>query len=110
MDSQGRSVVESRVCEAEIEMECQGRGNHACGEHVPSSAFSAIMISIEAGAHFMKEARHPLMTVAQVAEALQCSERHVYNIIKAGELPARRLGRKMIRVEPDDLEDFIARS
>lgn len=51
--------------------------------------------------------RGRLLTVRDVAKELQCSERHVYNLIKNGHLNARRLGRKMLRVDQSDLEAFI---
>jgi len=41
------------------------------------------------------------MTVAEVAELLGCSVRHVYNLAARGELPgAKRLGRRVVFVRP----------
>lgn len=48
----------------------------------------------------------PLMTVAQVAERLTMSERHVWREIHAGRLAAKRVGR-MVRVEPAELDRYL---
>ncbi len=45
------------------------------------------------------------LTVAQVAERLQVSERSVRRWIAADVLPVRRFGR-CVRVDPDDLNTF----
>jgi excisionase family DNA binding protein len=45
--------------------------------------------------------RDDVMTVKQAAELLGCSERHVYGLVKRGELPgARRLGARVIVCRP----------
>ncbi len=46
-----------------------------------------------------------LLTVHQVAEILQVSERSVWRWIAADVLPVRRFGR-CVRVDPDDLNAF----
>ena len=46
-----------------------------------------------------------LLTVQQVAENLQLSTKTIGRKIKAGELPAHRLGR-LLRVSEDDLRLF----
>ena len=50
-----------------------------------------------------------LLTVADVAERLQFSEKHVRRLIDAGEIPAVRIGR-LVRVSEDDLTLFIRRN
>ncbi len=49
----------------------------------------------------------PLMTVAEVAEVLRVSNMTVYRLIKAGELPALRVG-KNYRIREGDLEAYLA--
>lgn len=49
----------------------------------------------------------PLLTVAEVADALRVSNMTVYRLIKAGELPALRVGRNY-RIRSTDLERFVA--
>ncbi len=48
----------------------------------------------------------PLMTVAEVAEVLRVSNMTVYRLIKAGELPALRVG-KNYRIREGDLEAYL---
>ena len=43
------------------------------------------------------------LTVRQVAEWLNCSQSHVYNLVERGDLPARRWGR-LVRVPAESLE------
>ena len=50
----------------------------------------------------------PLMTVAEVAEALRVSTMTVYRLIKSGELAALRVG-KNYRIRADDLEAYLAK-
>jgi excisionase family DNA binding protein len=45
-------------------------------------------------------------TPAQDADRWQCSERHVRNIVSSGELPAFRLGGKLLRIRAEDVEAF----
>ena len=52
-------------------------------------------------------ARTPLLTVAEVAEHLRVSTMTVYRLIKAGELPAIRVG-KAYRLREDDVETYLA--
>ena len=47
-----------------------------------------------------------LLTVAEVAAVLRVSNMTVYRLIKAGELPALRVG-KNYRIRSHDLEAFI---
>lgn len=49
----------------------------------------------------------PLFTVAEVADVLRVSNMTVYRLIKAGELPALRVG-KNYRIREHDLEVFLA--
>jgi excisionase family DNA binding protein len=48
-----------------------------------------------------------LMTVAEVAGVLRVSTMTVYRLIKAGELPAIRIG-KSFRIQHHDLQAFLA--
>lgn len=47
-----------------------------------------------------------VLTPAKLADRWQCSERHVRNMIKRGELPAFRLGDKLIRIKISDVEEY----
>lgn len=47
-----------------------------------------------------------LLTTSHVAELLGVSERHVRNLIAAGDLKACRFGRS-VRIHPDDLAAYI---
>ena len=51
----------------------------------------------------------PLHTVAQVADHLGASTRHVRRLIDRGELPVHRLGR-LVRISEDDVARLIAAS
>jgi len=48
----------------------------------------------------------PLLTVAEVAEVLRVSNMTVYRLIKAGDLPALRVG-KNYRIREADLSTFL---
>ena len=48
-----------------------------------------------------------LLTVAEVAEVLRVSNMTVYRLIKAGELPALRVG-KNYRIRESELEAFLS--
>ncbi len=49
-----------------------------------------------------------LLTVADVAQCLGCSEANVYALLEAGELPYVPIGKsKGYRIDPADLERFI---
>jgi excisionase family DNA binding protein len=49
----------------------------------------------------------PLLTVAEVARTLRVSNMTVYRLIKAGALPALRVG-KNYRIREADLQAFLA--
>jgi excisionase family DNA binding protein len=49
----------------------------------------------------------PLLTVAEVAAVLRVSNMTVYRLIKAGDLPALRVG-KNYRIREADLSTFLA--
>lgn len=49
----------------------------------------------------------PLLTVAEVAQVLRVSNMTVYRLIKAGELPALRVG-KNYRIRERDLEAYLS--
>lgn len=52
--------------------------------------------------------RPRLLTMKQAAERLAVSERSVWALIDAGELPRIVVGRRAVRIDPADLEQFIA--
>jgi excisionase family DNA binding protein len=47
-----------------------------------------------------------VLTVPQVAEALQVSRGHVYQLLQSGELPSVRIGRNR-RVVASALDDYL---
>ncbi len=49
----------------------------------------------------------PLLTVAEVADVLRVSNMTVYRLIKAGDLPALRVG-KNYRIREADLTTFLS--
>lgn len=51
-------------------------------------------------------ARSRLLTPAEVAEQLRVSAMTVYRLIKAGELPAARIG-KSYRIREDDVDTYL---
>ena len=56
----------------------------------------------------MEKTKDRLLNVNQVGKFLNCSRRHVYNLIKLGELPGFRIGgRGGVRVRESQLEAFL---
>ena len=53
--------------------------------------------------------RARFLTVAEVAETMRVSTMTVYRLIKAGELPATRVG-KSYRLAEDDVDAYLAKS
>ena len=53
-----------------------------------------------------KDTVRQLLTLSDVAEILQCSEKTVKRRVASGELPVVRDGR-MVRVHPDDLDRYV---
>ncbi len=51
-----------------------------------------------------------VFTPSMLADRWACSERHIRNMIDRGELPAFRLGGKLIRIRPEDVEAFECQS
>ena len=49
----------------------------------------------------------PLLTVAEVAAVLRVSNMTIYRLIKAGDVPALRVG-KNYRIRSTDLDAFLA--
>ena len=49
-------------------------------------------------------------SIAEAAAALQCSASTVHRKIRAGELAARRVGPRLIKVDRAGLEAFIGKS
>lgn len=46
-------------------------------------------------------------SVAEVASYIGASEKTVYRHVWAGELPARRLGKKMLRIDLNDVDALL---
>jgi excisionase family DNA binding protein len=57
---------------------------------------------------FVVSTARPLMTTQDVARALQCSERYVRYLIRAGALRVFKPSAKLLRVYPDSVEDFVS--
>jgi len=53
-----------------------------------------------------KDTVRQLLTLSDVAEILQCSEKTVKRRVASGDLPVVRDGR-MVRVHPDDLDRYV---
>lgn len=49
----------------------------------------------------------PMLSVAQVAERLGLSTNAVRDAIARGDIPASRLGGRVLRVRPEDLDRWI---
>lgn len=49
-----------------------------------------------------------LMTKGQAAEELQISVRTLEGLINRGQLPAYRIGPKCVRIDSDDLDEYVA--
>lgn len=43
----------------------------------------------------------------EVAQILRCTETHVWNLLRKGELPYVKHGRKFTRIRQSDLTDYI---
>ncbi len=52
------------------------------------------------------DGRRHFMTVAEVSQLMRVSTMTVYRLIKAGELPAIRVGRSY-RLRPDDVDLYL---
>lgn len=49
-----------------------------------------------------------MLTPQEVADRLNCSRQHVYNLIDNGDLDARRFGPRMIRVPESAVEELLS--
>lgn len=57
----------------------------------------------------ISESQSPLLDVADVAELLRCSKRHVRKLQGDGQLPTPlRLGKKLVRFRRSDIERWLA--
>lgn len=54
--------------------------------------------------------KEKLFCVAGVAERLNCTSRHVYNLIREGRLDAVRIGIKGIRVPQGAVDKFMSKN
>lgn len=50
----------------------------------------------------------PLLTIAEVAQALRCSKRTVEHLVSARSIRVVRIGR-MVRFRPEDVAQFVER-
>ena len=48
------------------------------------------------------------LTTDEVARVIRCTPYHVRDLIRAGELPASRTGKRRLVVEESDLQRFVA--
>lgn len=51
----------------------------------------------------------PFLTITEVAAHLKVHDRTVLRWIHEGDLPAYRVGRRQIRLTPQDVDDFVHR-
>lgn len=58
----------------------------------------------------MNVAAPRIYSPATLAREWGCSERHIRNLVAAGELRAFRLGQKLLRIPRDAVEDFECRN
>jgi excisionase family DNA binding protein len=49
-----------------------------------------------------------VFTPAALAREWECSERHIRNLVAAGQLRAFRLGGKLLRIPEDAVQEFMA--
>lgn len=52
----------------------------------------------------------PLLRVSEVSKVLGMPSSSTYALIAAGDIPSHRLGPRTIRVQADDLDDYIRRT
>ena len=56
----------------------------------------------------MEKTKDRILNVNQVGKFLNCSRRHVYNLINLGDLPGFKIGgRGGVRVRESKLEEFL---
>jgi excisionase family DNA binding protein len=55
----------------------------------------------------MVEVKKYRLTIKAVAEALGCTERHVYDLIVEGALDAIKIGSQAVRISDDSYTEFI---
>ncbi len=53
--------------------------------------------------------RSPLLQMRDAAALLGICERKLWSLANAGEVPSIRIGRRCVRFDPLDLEEFIRR-
>ena len=57
-----------------------------------------------------KSESEPLLTVPQAAEYLQVSDRTIWRYIEIGQIEAKRLGPRMVRISKAAIEALIERN
>ena len=50
----------------------------------------------------------PLLMITEVAAVLRVSKRPAYALVRSGQLPSVRIGRRGVRVLQTDLEHYVA--
>lgn len=48
------------------------------------------------------------LTLKQAAQALRVSLTHVRGLVRRGELPALRIGKRVLRIAPHDMREYLA--
>lgn len=54
------------------------------------------------------QAMERMLTTQEVADRLNCSRQHVYNLVANGDLECRRFGPRMIRVPESAVNELLA--
>lgn len=67
------------------------------------------MISYNCANQRSKDIENELLTIEDVAKSLKVSEGHVYRLMRQGELPAIKRGRRFTRIRRSDLMAFLDR-
>ncbi|WP_366512631.1 helix-turn-helix domain-containing protein [Mesorhizobium sp.] len=74
-------------------------------------AAGAILQLSEHGSAGSEPEPHPnAYSPRTLAKRWLCSERHVRNLIKRGDLPHFKFGEKLLRIKPSDVDDFERRN
>lgn len=56
----------------------------------------------------MERQKEQYFYVNRVAEKLNCSKRHVYNLINSGQLKAVKIGTRALRIPESSLNEFLS--
>jgi excisionase family DNA binding protein len=50
---------------------------------------------------------NPILTVREAAQVARCCEKTIYKLVRDGEIPSRRVGKKCIRIPRASLIDWL---